>query len=93
MIIIATIAILLSALCREIDAIDYLTPGATFDAKAYTTWNSEKVGSSRRAEIYVDFTGEDGTADFVHMYRLDLVGNAYERGYAQGYLMSRGNFR
>lgn len=69
---------------------EYPVPAATYDAKDYTTWNNlKRAGKSRRAEIQVDFTADDGSADFVHMFRVDLVGNAYDRGYAQGYLLAR----
>lgn len=72
-------------------ATDYPTPAATFEAKEYTNWNNlKRSGKSRRADIHVDFKAEDGSDDFVHMYRLDLVGSAYDRGYAQGFLMAKG---
>lgn len=72
-------------------AIDYETPGQTFEAKQYTVWNNlRRAGKSRRAEISVDFKAEDGSDDYIHAYRLDLVGNSYDRGYAHGYLLAKG---
>jgi hypothetical protein len=71
---------------------EYATPPPTFEAKQFTTWHKVPVQKSRRADIHVDFTGSDGTPDYVDMTRLDLVGNVYERGYAHGYLMAKGLF-
>ena len=72
-----------------IHATDYPTPGVTFAAKDYTTWNKRSVMKSKRADIHIDFTAEDGSPDYIHLYRLDMVGTPYERGYAQGYLLSK----
>jgi hypothetical protein len=85
-------AVLLVALSSlsAIFAAEYKAAPPTFEAKPNTVWNHlRKAGSSRRAEIGIDFKADDGSDDFVHMYRLDLVGSAYERGYAQGFLLSK----
>jgi hypothetical protein len=71
----------------------YKTPPPTLEAKDFTKWdNVKRSGNSRRAEIHAEFKAEDGSDDFVHMYRLDLVGTAYERGYAHGFLLSKGSY-
>jgi hypothetical protein len=71
----------------------YKTPPPTLEAKDFTKWdNVKRSGKSRRADILADFKAEDGSDDFVHMYRLDLVGTAYERGYDHGFLLSRGKY-
>lgn len=46
------------------------------------------LGKSKVGEIYIPFTAEDGSSDFVQMSRLDLVGDARTRGYDHGYLMA-----
>lgn len=73
-----------------VTATDYPTPGPTYDASSYTTWEDKTVANSKKAKIYVPFTAADGSEDMVSIYRLDLVGNDYERGYAHGYLMAKG---
>ncbi len=66
----------------------YQTPPPTFEAKEYTNWNNlKRAGKSRRGDIYVPFKANDGSDDFVSMTRVDLVGNAYDRGYAHGFLL------
>ena len=69
---------------------EYPAPNPTYEASAYTQWSTEKVANSRKANVYVPFTATDGSSDMISVYRLDLVGNDYERGYAHGYLMARG---
>jgi hypothetical protein len=60
-----------------------------FEASEYTTWNQlRRVGKSRRAEIDISFKAADGSDDQVQMVRLDLVGNAKERGFAHGSLLA-----
>lgn len=71
-------------------ATDYPVPLPTYEASAYTTWQDETVALSRKAKIYVPFTAADGSEDMISVFRLDLVGNDYERGYAHGYLMAKG---
>lgn len=68
----------------------YPEPPPTLDPQPHTTW--EKLGhkGSRKARINVPFTGPDGSADSVDMYRLDLVGDAKARGFAHGFLMAKG---
>lgn len=68
----------------------YPTPNPTFDALPYTTWSTETVANSRKANVYVPFSSADGTNDMISVFRLDLVGNDYERGYAHGYLLAKG---
>lgn len=70
---------------------DYPTPAATYEARDYTNWNLHRVGKSRKALVDVRFTAADGSEDYVTVTRLDLVGNAYDRGYAQGQLLHEGN--
>jgi hypothetical protein len=85
-------AVFLAALAAVsgVAATDYPTPGATYEASAYTAWEEKTVANSKKAKIYVPFTAADGSEDMVSIYRLDLVGNDYERGYAHGYLMAKG---
>jgi hypothetical protein len=71
-------------------ATDYPVPLPTYEASAYTTWQDETVALSRKAKVYVPFTAADGSDDMISVFRLDLVGNDYERGYAHGYLMAKG---
>lgn len=73
-----------------IAATDYPAPNPTFEASSYTTWDEKTVANSKKAKIYVPFTAADGSEDMISVYRLDLVGNDYERGYAHGYLMAKG---
>ena len=70
-------------------AATYPDPSPTFDANTYTTW-TDSVAKSKKGKIYVPFTAADGSSDMVSIYKLDLVGNDYERGYAHGYLMAHG---
>jgi hypothetical protein len=68
----------------------YPEPPPTFQAKEFTTWNNKKVGNSRRGEIHIPFTNPtDGSNDFVSMTRVDLLGNAYDRGFAHGALLTK----
>lgn len=63
---------------------------ATYEAGDYTTWNRlRKVGDSKRGEIHVPLTTTDGSEDSIDMVRLDLVGDAYTRGYAHGALLTK----
>lgn len=39
--------------------------------------------------INAPFTNADGSEDAVNMYRLDLVGNTYDRGFAHGALLAK----
>lgn len=67
----------------------YPAPQPTFDADAYTTWHKLPAKKSRRADVQVRFQDAQGQEDYINLFRLDLVGDAYERGYAHGHLMSR----
>lgn len=66
----------------------YQIPPQQLDPTPFTEW-SQTYGESKRADIHVPFVNEDGTDDFVRLYRLDLVGNAYEKGFAHGALMAK----
>jgi hypothetical protein len=62
------------------------------DPAPYTTWTSTSLdGLSRRAEVKVPFTNSTGSDDFVNMLRVDLVGDAVQRGQAHGELVSQGD--
>ncbi len=69
---------------------DYPAPPPTFQAKDFTTWQHLKHDGSKRADILIPFTGADGQEDSIKLFRVDLVGDAYNRGYGHGYLLSRG---
>jgi len=66
---------------------DFPAPSATFEASTYTKWQ-KKYESSKKALIDVEFTDVNGSPDYIKMTRIDLVGNAAERGYAHGYLLA-----
>jgi hypothetical protein len=85
--------VLLSALAAigGIAATDYPAPNPTYNAIDFTKW-SKTVQQSKKAKINVPFTAADGSTDMIDIFRLDLVGTDYERGYAHGYLMAKGNF-
>ena len=54
------------------------------DPAPYTTWSeTSSDGLSKKAVLSVPFTNSSGDADFVLLKRLDLVGNATQRGRAQ----------
>ena len=54
------------------------------DPQPYTTWSEfSSDGLSKKAVLSVPFTNSSGDADFVLLKRLDLVGNATQRGRAQ----------
>jgi hypothetical protein len=75
---------------------EYQTPPPIFDPSTYTTWVQEVTttgGLSRKSLIDVPFKSEDGSDDNVHMYRVDLVGNTYERGFAHGALLTKEIFQ
>lgn len=60
------------------------------DPSPYTTWTAKSSdGLSRRADIAVPFVNSSGAADDVVLFRLDLVGDASQRGVAQGELLAR----
>lgn len=70
-------------------ALAFKEPPQTFDAKPATSWKGFHA-SSKKGEIRVDFKAEDGSDDFVFAHRLDLVGDARTRGFAQGALLTKG---
>ena len=71
-------------------AVDYPVPLPTYEASDYTQWSSS-VRQSKKAKVNVPFTAADGSSDMIDIFRLDLVGNDYERGYAHGFLMAKGS--
>lgn len=81
-------AVLLFGYIQASLCLEYPPPPQQLDPTDFTDW-SQTYGESRRADIHVPFTNEDGSDDFVRLYRLDLVGNAYERGFAHGALMAK----
>ena len=87
---IASLVVLLALIAYMAAATDYPTPGATFAAKDYTVWQHRKVQNSRRADVTVNFKAADGSDDYIHLFRLDMVGNPYERGFAHGALLTKG---
>ena len=77
-------------LVQVVVATDYATPPPTFQAKEFTTWQHLKHDNSKRADILIPFTGTDGLEDSIKLFRVDLVGESYDRGYGHGYLLSKG---
>ena len=70
---------------------DYPTPPPIYEATDYTAWQTEYdslAPGSRRAQLHIPFTNDAGEADKIDMFRLDLVGDVYERGFAFGALMA-----
>lgn len=68
----------------------YPPPQQTFTASKYTRFSPRDiVGKSRMGVIDVQFTAADGSKDYIQMKRLDLVGDAKERGFAHGALLAR----
>ena len=63
---------------------DYPDPPQTFQAADWTKWDDVSVKESKRAMVDVSF--DDG--DYIKLFRLDLVGDAKDRGFAQGALMA-----
>jgi hypothetical protein len=63
---------------------EYPVPGATFDAKAFTTWSKIHSNGSKKGEVNVPV---DSLGDYIKVLRLDLVGDAKARGIAHGSLM------
>jgi hypothetical protein len=65
-------------------ATEYAAPGATFDAKTYTTWSKIHSNGSKKGQVNVPV---DESGDYIKVFRLDLIGDAKARGIAQGSLM------
>jgi hypothetical protein len=84
------VLLLIVAVVAVVCATNYPVAAPTFEAKDYTTWHKTMVKKSKRADIRVDFKAADGSDDYVSMTRVDLVGNVYDRGYAHGYLLAKG---
>jgi hypothetical protein len=82
------VLVMLGALSAVASATEYKPAPPIFNALDYTTWSKRHSGKSRVGEIYVPFTAEDGSDDFVKMTRLDLVGDARTRGYDHGFLLA-----
>ena len=60
------------------------TAPPVLDPAPYTTWSEQSSdGLSKKAIVSVPFTNSSGDTDFVLLKRLDLVGNATQRGRAQ----------
>ena len=58
-----------------------------FDPAPYTNWVATSTdGLSRKAVVSVPFVNSSGANDSVNLWRADLVGNAQQRGFAQGEL-------
>lgn len=69
---------------------DYPEPPPIFQASPNTVWDDKETAGSRRAQIHIPFTNTlTGEADTVDLIRLDLVGDAQERGFAHGALLHR----
>ena len=69
-------------------SVAYNTPGETFQASGYTKWDYKRVSGSKRAEVYVPFMDQNANQDYIKLFRLDLVGDAYARGFAHGALLT-----
>lgn len=82
LIAVSTVTLLFAATTKS--GVSYPVPGATFDAKTYTTWSKFHKSGSKKGEVFVPV---DGSGDYIKVYRLDLVGDAKARGLAQGSLM------
>lgn len=85
----ASLIVLLALVAYLAAATDFPTPAATFEAKDYTVWQRRKVQNSRLADVTVNFKNADGLDDSVHLFRLDMVGTPYERGFAHGALLTK----
>ena len=83
------ISVCLSVLALT-SATDYPEPPPTFQASEYTTWKTLRHDKSKRADINVAYTDAAGNPDTVDIFRVDLVGDAYNRGYGHGFLLHRG---
>jgi len=60
------------------------------DPAPYTTWvATSSDGLSRRAQVDVPFVNASGVGDMISYSRVDLVGNAQQRGFAQGELFAQ----
>ena len=57
-------------------------------SQPYTKW-SRFSGKSKFAHLRVPFTNDDGSADDVNLFRLDLVGNQYQRGFDHGAMLAK----
>ena len=65
------------------------TQNPILDPANFTTWDgTSSDGLSRRASINVPFVNTTGADDNVMYWRADLVGNAQQRGFAQGELFA-----
>jgi hypothetical protein len=59
------------------------------DPAPFTKWVSTSGdGLSRKAVLSVPFVNASGSDDSVNLWRVDLVGNAQQRGFAQGELLA-----
>lgn len=85
----STIAAVTLSMVALAQATDYPPAPPTFQAKDYTTWAKLRHEKSKRADINVRYTNTAGEADYVDLFRVDLVGDAYNRGYGHGYLLRK----
>ena len=81
-------ALLMGAAALGVAAIEYPVPPQILDPSTGTRW-MRKEGASRMAKLDVPFTDADGNADNVIGYRLDLVGDHVQRGFAHGALLAK----
>ena len=73
----------------RVDGTTYPTPGATFDALSFISWeDSQVVNGSKKGTIFVPLNSETGDSDFISVYRLNLYGDNSLRGFAHGKLMT-----
>jgi hypothetical protein len=76
-------------LAVALSAVAAQTTPPILDPAGYTTWvATSSDGLSRKALIDVPFTNSSGGNDHVLMTRVDLAGNAQQRGFAQGELLA-----
>lgn len=86
---IANFVLLLAVLAVAFAQTEFPEPPPTFQAAEFTKWDEDfTVAKSRRSTIDVRFTAADGSPDAIQMKRLDLVGDAKERGFAHGALLA-----
>lgn len=70
--------------CAIVQIQGFQNPPPTYEAKDYTTWYGTS-GNSRVGSISIPA----GDSDTINLYRLDLVGDAYTRGFDHGALLYR----
>lgn len=84
--IIATVGI---ALSQKLPS-DYPAPPATYEASSFTKWDGTiSVDGSKRGMINVQFQDAEGNDDYINVFRVDLVGDSQQRGFAHGALLAK----